>query len=363
MFYVLFALVFLLPIPGAVYIAKHFYRTKPLQRLKQNHKKLAIAASLLPIVVCLLFAFVNITTAAIILFHLIVLLLLCDLIALIFRKCTKKAVSPDVIWIVATVLTAVLLVWGNLTARNIHATHYTVETEKPIGTPFRVALISDTHIGVTLNAENFPKLLERIVAEKPDVLLIGGDFIDESSPWPDTEAACTALGKLDIPYGVWFVYGNHDGGSFRNRQERKEQLTRLLEQNGIGILEDSSTELRDGLVLIGRADKSAKTRLPIEALMQDIVPEAYTIVLDHQPNDFNAEAAAGADLVLCGHTHGGQIFPAGPIGMIAGMNDLLYGTEKRGNTTFIVSSGAAAWSIPFRTGSKSEYVIVDIDPK
>ena len=100
----------------------------------------------------------------------------------------------------------------------------------------------------------------------------------------------------------------------------------------------------------------------MEALLAKIDPAVYTVVLDHQPSDYAAEAAAGADLVLSGHTHGGQLFPINRIGELIGANDRTYGHEKRGNTDFIVTSGIGAWEIPFKTGCKSEFVVIDLVP-
>ena len=74
----------------------------------------------------------------------------------------------------------------------------------------------------------------------------------------------------------------------------------------------------------------------------------------------DSEAAAGADLVLSGHTHGGHVFPAGQIGMLMGANDCLYGTQRRGDTDFVVTSGISGWGIPFKTGAISEFVVIDI---
>ena len=84
------------------------------------------------------------------------------------------------------------------------------------------------------------------------------------------------------------------------------------------------------------------------------------IVLDHQPTDYAAEAAAEVDLVLSGHTHGGQIIEMKLASLLMGANDRTYGTEKREKTDFIVTSGIADWAIKFKTGTKSEYCIVNI---
>ena len=100
-----------------------------------------------------------------------------------------------------------------------------------------------------------------------------------------------------------------------------------------------------------------------EALMADIDDSKYVIMLDHQPNDYDAIAKAAPDLVISGHTHGGHIFPAGPVGLLMGANDAVYGLETRENTSFIVTSGMSGWEIPFKTFCVSEYVVIDIQTK
>jgi predicted MPP superfamily phosphohydrolase len=119
-------------------------------------------------------------------------------------------------------------------------------------------------------------------------------------------------------------------------------------------------ELNDSFYVVGRKDRSMK-RVPVEQLVAPLDPSKFAIVLDHQPNDYKAEAAAGCDLVLSGHTHGGQMIPIGPIGELIGVNDATYGLEKREETVFIVTSGIADWAIPFKSGTVSEYCIIDIE--
>ena len=92
-------------------------------------------------------------------------------------------------------------------------------------------------------------------------------------------------------------------------------------------------------------------------------PTKYIIILDHQPNDYAAEAATGADLVLSGHTHGGQMLEINLVGALIGSNDRTYGMETRDRTTFIVTSGISDWAIKFKTGCRSEYVIIDVTQK
>ena len=89
----------------------------------------------------------------------------------------------------------------------------------------------------------------------------------------------------------------------------------------------------------------------------------YIIVIDHQPADYARQAESGADLVLSGHTHGGQLFPFNNVGKWIGANDRVYGHERRNKTDFIVTSGISDWAIKFKIGTRSEYVIINVIPE
>ena len=98
----------------------------------------------------------------------------------------------------------------------------------------------------------------------------------------------------------------------------------------------------------------------MEELIADLDTSKYMIVIDHQPHDYDAQAASGVDLVLSGHTHGGQMFPANILESLFHADDRVYGHETRDNTDFIVTSGISDWAIIFKTYTFSEYVITDI---
>ena len=100
----------------------------------------------------------------------------------------------------------------------------------------------------------------------------------------------------------------------------------------------------------------------METLTADLDDSHFSIVMDHQPCDYEAQAASSVDLVVSGHTHGGQLFPLMQFEnlMALGGDDKVYGYEKRENTNFIVTSGISDWAIKFKTGCRSEYVLIDI---
>lgn len=304
-----------------------------------------------------LFAFINLYSVVIIVLHLALIWLLCDFAAWIVRRIRKTEPKRYVAGVTALLLTAIYLGAGWIAAHQIRQTTYTVETQKTTE-PLRVVLIADSHVGITLDGEGFAKTMARIQAVEPDLVALVGDFVDDDSQKADMQAACRALGELQTTYGVYFVYGNHDKGYFHNRDFTAEELRSALTENGVTILEDEGVLIGEQYALFGRKDRSMPDRLPMEALPLDA--SRYTIVLDHQPNDYDAEAAAGADLVLSGHTHGGHVFPAGRIGLWMGANDAVYGVSTRGGTTFVVTSGLSGWAIPFKTGCFSEYVVIDV---
>lgn len=238
---------------------------------------------------------------------------------------------------------------------------YNLTTDKDIGT-LKVAMLADSHLSTTFDGEGFAKHLETIKAQNPDILLIPGDFVNDGSKNIDMKTACEALGKLNLKYGVWFAYGNHDEGYFSHRDFSAEDLRENLQKNGIHILEDKATLVEDKFYVVGRLDKGLNpNRKTMAALLSGIDTSKYIIVLDHEPADYDAEANSEADLVVSGHTHGGQMIPIRHVGVLVGVNDATYGYERRNNTDFIVTSGISDWALKFKTGTRSEYVIININ--
>lgn len=321
------------------------------------------AVRLLPTAVFAVFAVFDFVNSVIILIHLAVFWAVADIAVRLFRrKKDGKANGYPAAWI-AIVACILYFVAGWFCAHHVSRKDYTLETEKSLGQDtFRVAMIADSHIGSTFDGEGFAEYLKEIEEAKPDVLVVVGDFVDDSTTREDMLRAAKAFSEFRAPYGVYYVYGNHDKGYYNSRGFTAEELARALTDNSVTILEDESVML-GSICLIGRKDRSDRGRADIAKLLAGINPEVYTIVLDHQPNDYEAEAEAGPDLVLSGHTHGGQMIPIGLIGRLSGADDRSYGTERRKNTTFLVTSGISCWALDFKTGTKSEYVIIDLKSK
>lgn len=358
---ILVAVLIFMMLGGAAYLLFGFHRFSVIKRLAEKHRPLSWLICLVPFAAFGWVAVRNPFSAAVVFLHLVLFWILADLIGALVRKSTKKERRRYVEGTAAILLAAVYLTAGWYNAHNVRRTAYIVQTEKAIGDSVRIVGISDAHLGVTLDGARFAGQMARIQGEGPDAVVVVGDFVDDDSCRADMERACEALGALETTYGVYYVPGNHDRGYSRGQRDFDySDLCRALEKNHVVILEDAAAHLGEGLVLFGRKDRSDPGRLDMASAAAALDPARFQIVLDHQPNDYANEAAAGADLVISGHTHGGHIWPAGLIGLLLGANDRVYGTETRDGTVFIVTSGISGWAIPFKTGTFSEYVVIDI---
>lgn len=251
----------------------------------------------------------------------------------------------------------------------VFQTNYELTTDKNVP-DLRVAMFGDVHLGTTFDADGFIEHLRTIEAQNPDIVVVVGDYVDDNTTKTDMVKASNALGQMKTKYGVYFVFGNHDKGYYgsAHRGFSAAELVNELTNAGVRVLRDESVLINDAFYIIGRRDYSVERehsgkRKSTEELVKDLDKNKYMIVLDHQPTEFDKQADAGVDLVLCGHTHGGQMFPFNQVGKWIGANDLVYGYEKRKNTDFIVTSGISDWAIKFKTGTKSEFVIIDIKQK
>ena len=363
-------LIGLICIGSVVYLAARVRRFGPIQRLSQKRRALSwligFALVLIPAAaLCLLWTPLNM---AVCLLHLTLFWLLADLVFALIRRLRHAAFKRYWAGLAALIVSVAWLTMGWVQANCVWQKNYTISTDKQVGS-LRVALLSDSHMGTTFHAEGFARHLQRVQAQQPDVVVMVGDFVDESTTHADMMAACQALGQLDAPYGVYFVFGNHDKNNYagEGRAYTGEELTAALEENGVTVLEDETVLIDDRFYLIGRQDASEAAehrggRASMTELTQNLDKSKFSIVLDHQPRDYASQAASGVDLVLSGHTHGGQLIPLVQLMKIPGMSgdNNVYGLQSRDQTRFIVSSGISDWELLFKTGCRSEYVIIDI---
>jgi len=376
MWLIILALVLSLAILSVVYLCSRFGRLSIIRDFSSESKlkRRCLSFAVFACMGLILYLCMGVTNTIICILHLTMFWLICDLANIIIGKIKGKAETAtdtgryNLVGFIAVSLTVVYLLTGYYFAVHVYETNYIIGSEKvEEDAPIRIAMFSDSHVGAVFDGDKLQEYCDTISCANPDVLVIVGDFIDDGTTKEDMIKSCRAVGSVKTKYGTYYVFGNHDKGYFASsRGYSGDDLKAELKKNGVIILEDESVLVDDRFYIIGRQDAGEKeinaltSRMDMPSLVSNLDKDKYMIVLDHQPTDYDNEAAAGVDLVLSGHTHGGQMLPVTKVGEWAGINDRTYGHEKRGNTEFIVSSGIGDWEILFKTGCISEYVVVDI---
>ena len=158
---------------------------------------------------------------------------------------------------------------------------------------------------------------------------------------------------LTAPLGVYGVLGNHEYYGRTIPQFLKE-----MERVGVTMLLDEIVKVEDSFFLVGRKDKTDSKRKTMEELLAKIDPSLPIIVMDHQPSELKEAEKSGADLILSGHTHRGQMAPNHLI--TRKVFELDWGYLKKNQLHAIVSSGYGFWGPPLRIGSRSEVVLIEV---
>lgn len=370
MWILIFGSVLLGAAAAVLYLASRFTRFSIISRVVRSRKRVVrLLAGFLPVILIFLgiWLFLGAVNAMVCMMHLAVIWLLCDGISRIAEKKRKKQFERYYAGVFAIGITITYLACGWYLAHHIWRTEYTLETDKNVGS-LRIVQFADSHVGATFDGEGFAEQVKAMQEEKPDIVVVTGDYVDDDTTKEDMVAACRALGTLKTTYGVYYAFGNHDKGYYGSelRGYSGDDLIAELEKNHVRVLQDEAVLLDSRFYLIGRQDRSEEGkagRASMDELVSDLDSEKYSIVLDHQPCDYDAQAASGVDLVLSGHTHGGQMFPIHFMGEWSGEYEKAYGLEKQKNTDFIVTSGISDWALKFKTACKSEYVVIDVQER
>lgn len=310
------------------------------------------------------------------LIYILLFSLLIDLCNLIIKFLFKQRYHSGFIgwkkcyysFLVPVILSASMIAYGYANMNNVVKTEYTVFTDKDIRQDgYRIVLVSDVHFGISLNREELTDKIEEISSTDPDILVLCGDVVDDSTSKEDAIFAFQAFSKINTTFGAYYVYGNHDRQLYKTERAYDEaELEKIISDSGITILQDETADILNEVLIIGREDKSYKSidRKNLEELKGNIGDDSFILVLDHQPTAYEENIGADIDLVLSGHTHNGQLWPFNWILNIVKFNDGVYGLyELDSGTTAIVTSGFAGWGFPIKTSAPAEYVVIDIKPR
>lgn len=308
---------------------------------------------------------------ALIVLHFLAAAAIVDLVRLVLKKSGHGFHQyVELAWrsgVLAAAITAVVLGYAYWNMHQVVVTEYTVSTEKEIREEgYNIVFLSDLHFGTTMNLEQLQKYCRRMEEEQPDLVVLGGDIVDEASTLEQVNEAFGALGQIRSTYGTYYVYGNHDKGRYSETCDFTEtELEEAITAAGVEILEDATALPGEDLCVSGRRDRSdarrdGMEREPSRELLGDVSEQRFCIVADHQPRDMDENEAAGYDLMLSGHTHAGQMWPVGLITTLSDKDTFNYGRKTYGDMELIVSSGIGGWGYAFRTGKHSEIVVVHV---
>ena len=217
----------------------------------------------------------------------------------------------------------------------------------------KIALISDTHLGMGVSYARWHKALSRLEKEKPDILLVLGDIF-EYGPHADQYAA--RLAAFQTPLGTYGVLGNHE--YYNDFQKSLD----FYKKAHITLLQNEAVSLPNGLQIAGLKDIKTVglNAKDITDLLTRLDNNKPLILLSHTPLYAEEAAAYGTDLMLSGHTHNGQIWPFGYL--VKGQFPRVYGLFKVAEMSFYITSGMFYWGIPLRLFSPAELPILEVRP-
>ncbi len=226
---------------------------------------------------------------------------------------------------------------------------------------YAIAQISDIHVGPTIRRPYLDAIVERVNGLGADAIAVTGDLVDGSVARlaPHTQP----LARLSAPDGTFFVTGNHEyysGAEEWIAELRRLGLTVLLNQHVVRARGSAA------LMIAGVADFSAHHFNPAhrsdpQAAAAGAPPDlAVRILLAHQPRSAPAAAAAGFDLQLSGHTHGGQFFPWNLF--VPLQQPFVAGLHRVRQLWVYTSRGTGYWGPPKRFGAPSEITLVRLVP-
>ena len=300
--------------------------------------------------------------------YLLMIFIVLDFIRIIFghTKFFEQSIlnNPKALIISGSIIFALvagLILYGNYNAKNIQIVNYDVNTSRIPNNhkELNIVMISDIHIGDIIGCKEIEVISQKINSLKPDIILISGDVFDgDYYAVEDIEKIENAFKALNSKYGTYAVLGNHDSGT------SYDKMVEFFKRADIKLLQDEFIEIEDEFTVVGRKDISpigeqGDKREGIDNILKDVDINKPVIMLDHQPSKINEEAEKNIDLLLCGHTHKGQLFPGNLITKNLFLID--YGYLKVNNTNVVVSSGVGTWGPRMRIGSRSEIVTIKLN--
>ena len=244
---------------------------------------------------------------------------------------------------------------GWFLARDIEIRNVEVRSPK-IAEYTRVVQISDVHFSRVIDERFAEKIVPMINGLKPDIVLFTGDYMDKGIANPQKIAEI--MNKIEAPLGKYAISGNHEfiTGYF--------DCIEFIEKNGFEFMDGRVVEVGRNIAIGGVMDRSAeKTGVfyhEDEKVLKQFKDGNFNIYLKHRP-ELEAGDSSHFDLMLSGHTHGGQIFPF--VILVKIFNRYLAGMyELESGAKLYVSRGTGSWGPPVRFGATPEITLIELKP-
>lgn len=219
---------------------------------------------------------------------------------------------------------------------------------------FRVVQLSDVHHGPFSNPEQIERAVETANRLKPDIIALTGDYISKERHYA---APCAEmLGKLKARYGVYAVLGNHD------HWVDAALVTDLFRAEGINVLVNEGMRFeKDGAAFwLAGVDDSMVGLEDISLALAGARKDEMKLLLAHNPIILRRAVRASVDLVLSGHTHGGQVAIRGERASARPSKRVLKGLWRQGNTQIYVNRGLGTVVLPIRYGCPPEISLLEL---
>ena len=223
---------------------------------------------------------------------------------------------------------------------------------------FKIVQITDIHAGLTVKRNWIETIVSEVYKLKPDLIAFTGDLADGTVPHLRDDVA--PFGELQAPYGKFFITGNHEyysGAEPWVQEARRLGYDVLLNEHR--LVQKNGT----ALVLAGVTDYSGGQFLPHHksdprAAVQNAPSNMVKILLAHQPRTLFQAEPLGFDLIISGHTHGGQFFPWNLVATVG--QPYISGLHNHNGTWIYVSRGTGYWGPPVRLGARSEITTITL---
>ncbi|MFC0878585.1 metallophosphoesterase [Saccharicrinis sp. FJH2] len=221
----------------------------------------------------------------------------------------------------------------------------------------KLVFISDVHLGPYISEKRIQKVVNRINALQPDIILLGGDYIDIRAKY--VMPVFNALQNLKAPMGKYGVLGNHEF------IEDPQQVIRKFRESKLNLCHNNSfwiTEGKDSIKIGGVGDLWESDQ-KIENTINDVRDSDFCILLSHNPDYIEELKTNKIDLMLSGHTHGGQVTFFGlwaPLIPSDYGQKYRYGLKQIKHTQLYVTSGVGVVGVPFRFFCRPEIVEITL---